>query len=185
MKEVEILFSVANTKKECIIALKKFRLQRRVRIRDTYYMHPQLKQFDPRNGRLSEVFRIREKDKRIILTHKKDYYQGKEWTYADEEELHVHDLKQAQRLVAALGFKPLIVIDNVRTAYLTSKYEIVLEEVKGLGLFLEIERLRVKDSEDINQIKQEIRKFSKPFGLQLKESNEGKPSLMLKKMKKK
>ncbi len=184
MKEVEILFSVENTKKECITALKRFKLHGKIHIRDTYYRHPKLKSFNPRNDRLLEVFRIREKDKHVILTHKKDYYKGKTWTYSDEEELHVHNRKQAQRLIAALGFKPLIVIDNARTVYLTPRYEIVLEKVRGLGLFLEIERLRVKNSERVNQIKEEIRKFSRQLGLQLKESNEGKPSLMLKKMKK-
>jgi len=184
MKEVEILFSVENTKKECIAALRKFWLQGKTDICDTYYRHPKLKQFNPRNGRLLEVFRIREKGQDIILTHKKDHYDGKIWTYSDEEELHSHDRKQAQKLVTALGFEKLIVIDNSRTVYLTPIYEIVLEEVKGLGLFLEIERLCVKDSENVNQIKQEIRKFSRQLELQLKESNEGKPSLMLKNMKK-
>ena len=81
-----------------------------------------------------------------------------------------------------LGLKILTQIENEKHTFLTDKYEIVFEDVKNLGLFLEVERLSVDDNENIADVKQEIRDFIKNLDIKIKdELNAGKPELMLKK----
>ena len=56
-----------------------------------------------------------------------------------------------------LGFRELVRIDNMKYVFLDSDYEIVLEEVKGLGLFLEVEKMHVDD--DVLKVKENIQKL--------------------------
>ena len=89
-----------------------------------------------------------------------------------------------QRKSQNLGFKILTQIDNEKHTFLTDKYEIVFEDVKNLGLFLEVERLSISENENIAEAKQEIRDFVKYLSIKIKkELNAGKPELMLKKQK--
>ena len=73
-------------------------------------------------------------------------------------------------------------INNIKHTYYTREYEIVLEEVKDLGLFLEVERLKVGDKEDIVFVKKEIFNFIKSLDIEIgEELDSGKPELMLNK----
>ena len=81
-----------------------------------------------------------------------------------------------------LGLKELVKIDNTKYTYLTNGYEIVLEDVKNLGLFLEVEKLAQVSDDEIVNTKQEMRDFIKKLGIEIgDELNMGKPELMLRK----
>ena len=81
-----------------------------------------------------------------------------------------------------LGYKELVKIENIKSTFITPKYEVVLEDVKNLGYFMEVERHNVKSNENIVKVKKEIwawiQKLGINVGLELKM---GKPELMLRK----
>lgn len=87
-------------------------------------------------------------------------------------------------ILESLGFKILTQIENKKYTFLTDKYEIVYEDVKNLGFFLEVERLNVDDNENIADVKKEIRNFIKSLDIKIEEElNAGKPELMLRSKK--
>ena len=87
-------------------------------------------------------------------------------------------------ILESLGFKILTQIENKKYTFLTDKYEIVYEDVKNLGFFLEVERLSVDDNENIADVKKEIRNFIKSLDIKIEEElNAGKPELMLRSKK--
>ncbi len=186
MKEVEILVQVFDEKDVALGKLKKFNFQGIKRTFDIYFCDPVRKKFLPKeDGSFKEVFRIRSKNNKKFITHKINHFDttGK-WIYSDEEEVEVSDFDSARKIVEHLGFKPLVEIENKKHVFLSENYEIVFEDVKDLGLFLEVERLSVSNNENIVEVKKEIREFINSLGLNVKEKHLGKPELMLRKMRK-
>jgi len=165
-------------------------------------------------GRLNNCFRLRktrldssrQEDDKNYLAFKKDHFENDIWSHSDEYETEVEDFETTMEIIRHLGFEVLIEIENEKHTFLTDKprtlfsklfnrpatenqevrgkYEIVFEDVKNLGLFLEVERLKVGDDENIEEIKKEIWKFIKNLNIKTsKELNAGKPELMLNKNK--
>ena len=84
-----------------------------------------------------------------------------------------------------LGLKPLIEVHNKRKIYKHKNFEIELEEIDGLGLFIEVEKMSRSDDE--MREKEKIREFIRGLGLKnVRELNIGKNQYLLsKKMGKK
>jgi adenylate cyclase class 2 len=186
MKEVEILFEVLDDVSTAQKSLAKFESHGPKKTLDVYYVDPLRKELQPTNtNTLNSVFRLREKDGHCFLAYKVNHYTGDNiWTYSDEHEVEVSDLRTTENIIEHLGLTTLVEIDNIKHTYTTDRFEIVLEEVKNLGTFLEVERLQVDDTEDIETAKKEIREFVRTIGIQVgEELNIGKPELMLKKVK--
>ncbi len=73
---------------------------------------------------------------------------------------------------------------NKKHTFLTDKYEIVLEEIKDAGLFLEVEVLNEIKEDKILQEKKKILKFIKSTKIKVSdELNMGKPEIMLRNKK--
>ena len=183
MKEIEILVEVFSDKNEVLAILNKFNFVGEKEVLDLYFYDEKRDALKPKEGKLTECFRLRKKDKNSYITYKIDHFDDTgTWVYSDEEETQVTDFKVISKIISQLGLKPLIEIDNIKHTFLTDEYEIVLEEVKGLGLFLEVEKLNMGETEKINEVKQKILDFIN--SLEIKTSsklNSGKPELMLKK----
>ena len=80
-----------------------------------------------------------------------------------------------------LGLKKFIEIDNEKEIYKTNKYEIAVENVKGLGIFMEVEYC-TNDDVDVNEVKKEINKFIDDLNIKVsQELNMGKPEMYLRK----
>lgn len=185
MKEIEILVEVFSKKNDALKILNKFNFAGEKEILDIYFYDEKRDSLSPKKGRLSECFRIRKKDEVNYITYKVDQFDKKgQWLYSEEEETEVKDFDIIMKIIYNLGLKSLVQIDNVKHTFFTKEYEIVLEEVKGLGLFLEVERLNVEDGEDIVEVKKEIFKFISSLGIEFgPELNMGKPELMLNKIR--
>jgi len=184
MKEVEILVEVLDKKESALKKLEKFEFMGVKETLDLYFFDPKRSELKPeKGGRLNACFRLRKKDKKAQMTYKIDNFdKNGKWIYSDEDEVEVSDLRIAENIIEHLGLKKLVEIDNKKWTYLTSDLEIVFEEVKDLGLFLEVEKLNVKDDADINVIKKEIWNFIKSLKIKIgEELNAGKPELMMKK----
>lgn len=188
MKEIEILYAL----QEPIAAAKrKFGKAdwRTTRVKDTYFESKDHARLSPgTDHRLTSSFRLREKDNSCKLTYKDDRFdtQGT-WLYSDEHEVGVSDAGVMKAIAKALRFRELITIDNKKHLCDIDGYEIALEEVKGLGNFIEIEYKGKKEipKKQVETLKGSMRAYLEAKRLKLgEELNAGKPELMLKKNKK-
>ena len=85
-----------------------------------------------------------------------------------------------ENIIRNLGFKKLIKIESEKHTYHHPKYEIVLERVKNLGLFLEVEACFDDEKVDVDQEKKKIQHFIDDLGLSVSdELNMGKPEMMV------
>lgn len=185
MKEIEILVEVFNDKQSALTKLEKFNFKGLKDTYDIYYLDLKRKNLQPdKDGKLKECLRLRNKDNKFFLTHKKDNFdESGNWLYSDEYEVEVSDFKVASKIVNNLGFEKLVEVKSHKNYFVHDNYEIVLEEVENLGLFLEVELINAEHIIDIKKAKVEIWQFIRSFGL--KTSDEllvGKPELILRKM---
>lgn len=181
-KEVEILWELVDSKARAIRALHEFASHGTKRTKDVYFYDPLRSALQPTNGRLKGCFRIRQKDNQTFLTYKIDHFQGGEWLYSDEHETSVGDFQVAQDILRALGFKKLVEVDMKKSIFFSEDFEVVIEEVKGLGKFIEIESQRSVQEKNVEKEKMRIRQFLQSLDIRVgQELNSGKPELLLKK----
>lgn len=129
------------------------------------------------------MFKIKKKDDSNFITYKVDEFDddGK-WLYSNEYETQINDISIINNILERLGLNKLITIHNKKRTYKYQDYEIVLENVKDLGHFLEVEFCTNKDI-DVKAKKREIQNFIDSLSLNLsKELNIGKPEMMIKKL---
>lgn len=183
MREIEILFELHTDIEQAKSALKKFHYKGTKQTKDIYYADPLRKHmYLNEDDRLVECCRLREKGDKAYITYKINHYDNGIWIFCDEYETEVKDIKVMEKIFECLGLEKLVVINNVKHLYETPNYEIALEEVTGLGCFLEIEALHDDKNSSAEEIKSEIYKFAKNLGpIVGKELNSGKPELLLQK----
>ena len=179
MKEIEVEVAFDNTKKEMIELLSKYEYLGEKEIYDIYYYDPLRDNLKPeRDLRLNETFRIRKTDKGCYMTYKKQHFKGKLWIYSDEYEVVIENFETVKIIISMLGLEYLITVHNKRRVYRYNNFEIELEDVEGLGIFLEVERLS-KDADE-TKVKEEIRNFIRNLNLKnVRELNIGKNQYLL------
>lgn len=182
MKEIEILVEVFDKQEKVKKALEKFKYIGLKHTIDEYYYDPKRDTLKPdKNNNLLHCLRLREKNNDFSITYKDDVFEGDKWLYSNEFETKVDDIVVLKKIFEKLGLKKFIVIDNKKETYEYNKYEIVLEDVKDLGLFMEVE-LCTNDDVDVKKIKKEIQQFIDSLGLNVSaELNMGKPEMYMKK----
>jgi predicted adenylyl cyclase CyaB len=185
MKEVEILVEVFDKKDKVLEILKKFEFKGSKKITDIYFLNPFTKDLKIINNKCPRKwFRVRKKEDKCLFCFKEDVYKKDKWLYSNEYETEAKDFDALVKIIEKLGFKELLTINNLKHTFETKDYEIVFEEVKDLGLFLEVEKLDVKDHENIDKIKEEMQKFIDSLGIKVsKELDMGKAELLIKKKK--
>jgi len=75
------------------------------------------------------------------------------------------DEQTVKEWLAENSLKPLIVIDKHRATYKDSTYTYMLDDVKGLGKYLEIER-ETESAEEARQIEEELKAYARAAGVQ-------------------
>lgn len=183
MKEIEILIQVKSSKEQALKALDGFRFEGIKKTIDIYFYDPlRIDLQANEEGKLSACFRIRQKDVKNTIAYKVDRFEGVEWSHSDEYETEVKDFDTAIQIIEKLGLKEFVRVDNEKHVYMTDEYEIVFEDVKDLGFFLEVEKLTQVPNGKVLETKEEIRQFIKSLSIEFgQEQNAGKPELMLKK----
>lgn len=183
MREVEVLVEVKSNKEEALKELQQFQFQGIKKTLDVYFYDPLRLNLQPSEfGKLKAAFRLRSKDGKNFITYKVDHFEGLEWSHSDEYETEIKDFDVAMQVIEKLGLVELVRIGSEKHTYTTSEYEIVLEDVKGLGLFLEVENLSEVSDEKVGEVKKGIRTFLASLSVDLgEEQNAGKPELMLRK----
>ncbi|OGG48898.1 hypothetical protein A3G63_01320 [Candidatus Kaiserbacteria bacterium RIFCSPLOWO2_12_FULL_52_8] len=187
-REVEILVEIHEKKKKALQKLHELKFLGNKKTLDTYYYDPKRNELKPDpSGQLKQCLRIRDKDGESSIAYKVDRFDKKGvWLYSDEYETKVDDYKKIDEIFKKLGFKELIRIKNIKSTFTSKSYEIVLEDVKGLGLFMEVERHHVRRTENVSNVKKEILNWIQSLGIKVSlELTMGKPELMLRKKNKK
>ena len=86
--------------------------------------------------------------------------EGQTKLVSDEYEFAVDDGNAARQMLTALGWQEIVTVDKVRLESKTKDYTICIDEVAGLGLFIELEVL-TEDSADVKNIQQQMCNFLK------------------------
>lgn len=83
---------------------------------------------------------------------------------SDEYEFAVDDGNAARQMLTALGWQEIVTVDKVRLESKTEDYTICIDEVAGLGLFIELEVL-AEDDANANNIQQQMYSFLKNLNI--------------------
>lgn len=166
MKEIETLITFDNTKEEVLKILSQFEFMEEKEIHDTYYVDELRDNLKPEpNLRINELFRVRRKGKECYITYKKQHFKGNRWIYSDEYETKADDYETIEKIIEMLGLEVQVVVHNKRRIYHHQDYEIIFEDVKDLGYFIEVEKMVNDEIQDVMKIKSEIRDFINTLGL--------------------
>lgn len=182
MKEIEILVEVYEELETIKKKLETFTYIGSKNIKDEYYYDPKRDLLKPDNkNQLSHCLRLRSNDNNYFVTYKDDVFDHGKWLYSNEYETKIDSISVMQEIFKNLGLIKFIELDNKKEVYKYHKYEIVIEDVKNLGIFLEVEYCTDKDV-DVVKEKEQIQKFIDKLNLNVSEElNMGKPELYMKK----
>ena len=133
---------------------------------DTVFLLPE--QVDAPIAPGSKIMRVRNvlnpetgELQRSLMTLK---VEGQAKLVSDEYEFAVDDGNVARQMLTALGWQEIVTVDKVRLESKTEDYTICIDEVAGLGLFIELEVL-TEDSADVKNIQQQMRNFLKNLNI--------------------
>lgn len=182
MKEIEILVEVYEEIEKVKQIFKKFRYIGLNKTVDEYYYDPLRETLKPDElGGLNHCLRLREKNNEYFITYKDDVFENGKWLYSDEYETKIDSLKMLKEILKRLGFIKFIEIYNEKETYIFEDYEIVIEKVKDLGIFMEVEYC-TNDDINIKEEKIRIQNFINSLGINVSdELNMGKPEMYIKK----
>jgi adenylate cyclase class 2 len=108
---------------------------------DRYFNHPQ-RDF----AHTDEALRIRVADNRAFMTYKGRKRDMLSKT-REEIEVAVGDAAATMRLLERLGFTPVAAVRKLRREYELGEFTVCLDDVAGLGTFVEVEARGVADIE--------------------------------------
>ncbi len=113
---------------------------------------------------IKEWLRLRNSDGKYSVTYKSFYYDsdGKS-THADEYELSIDKIDQMKKIFGALDFKSVTTVNKARKAWNYKDWEIVMDNIEGLGDFVEIE-YKGNGNVDPKETTSEMVKFLKDIG---------------------
>ena len=124
---------------------------------DTVFLLPE--QVDAPITPGSKIMRVRDvlnpetsELQRSLMTLK---VEGQTKLASDEYEFVVDDGNAARQMLTALGWQKVVTVDKIRFESKTEYYTICIDEVAGLGLFIELEVL-TEDSADVKNIQQQM-----------------------------
>jgi adenylate cyclase class 2 len=124
---------------------------------------------------------LRKRSGKVILNYKHFFPETAEnFTHCEEFETKVDDFEKFKGFLLEVGFKSLVVVEKSRKTFVVNEeFEIAFDNIKELGLFIEVEAL--KDFGGIEKTREKLFEFSKEIGINVaKVINEGYPFLLMK-----
>lgn len=182
MKEIEVLVEVYDDISSIKNKFKNFEYKGLKNTIDEYYYDPKSDTLKPdKNNQLSHCLRLRSKNGECFITYKDDVFDNDVWLYSNEYETKIESIDMVKEIFNKLGLIKFIEINNNKETYIFNNYEIVIEDVKDLGLFMEVEYC-TNDDVDAKLVKKEIQNFIDSLELNVsRELNMGKPEMYMKK----
>ena len=103
------------------------------------------------------------------IVHKNKVYDGDTLLYEDKINLKCEDLENAKLLFEALGFKELVIVQYDSFVYQKQGLELSFQNVKDLGLLLEIEsdKKNLESEEDVMHEKRRLYNLAKSLSLNI------------------
>jgi len=97
---------------------------------------------------VKEWLRLRDMEGKYSLNYKNWHYDmnGKS-NYCDEYETPLEYIEQVRNIFTALNYKKIVTVDKIRKAWQFRDWEVSVDQIRGLGDFVEIE---YKGSENVN-----------------------------------
>lgn len=92
----------------------------------------------------TNVLRLRKQDGKTLFTFKRSVGEHSDKLEAETE---VGDYAAMERIIAYLGYDTVIRVNKVRTKTRLDQTEVCLDEVEGLGTFIEVERMIADDGD--------------------------------------
>ena len=87
-----------------------------------------------------EWLRLRESQEGFSINYKHFYPENvKNTDYCDEFETKIENVKTMKKIFQSLNIKEVVVVEKVRTTWIFEEVEIVIDEVKDLGSYIELE----------------------------------------------
>jgi len=116
--------------------------------RDTYYV-PKHRDF-LKVKYPYEWLRLRESQKGVSINYKHFYPEGvKKTDYCDEFESKIDNVEALKKIFKSLDIKEAVVVEKSRSTWLYEEVEIVVDDVKELGAYIELEaKSHFKDPKD-------------------------------------
>jgi adenylate cyclase class 2 len=142
----------------------KYRFLRKERHEDTYYAHP-CRDF----SETDEALRIRinrfNGHFEAFLTYKGPKLDEESKTRR-EIEVPITDPDKHVEILEALGFSEVMTVRKIREKYYVDKGVVItLDEIEGLGKFVEIEKL-TEEEEEISKTVEELRRILESLGVE-------------------
>ncbi len=111
---------------------------------------------------VKEWLRLRNAEGNYSINYKNWHFddQGKSH-YCDEYETKIEDLDKLKKILIALNFKSLTIVNKTRRTWLYKNYEIAIDSVKNLGDFVEIEYMGEEENFEPKKITEEMISFLK------------------------
>jgi adenylate cyclase class 2 len=66
-----------------------------------------------------------------------------------EHEIKIFDAEVAEKIITCLKFKEMARVQKIRTTAKNQEYEVCLDEVEGLGNFIEVEKITDEDPQEV------------------------------------
>ncbi len=146
MIEVEVKAKVDDLKKfEAMLKSIGAQFMKKVEDVDLYFNAPHRDFMET-----DEALRIRRRDGEISVTYKGPKFDLKSKS-REEVNLLINDAFTAEKLFELLGFRKAGIVKKTRLIYKLSDVEVSLDEVEGLGSFIEIETEAVDKKETIKK----------------------------------
>ena len=138
MTEIEIKVQVENDRQLKQFLAKEAKLVKEERQTDSYFTPKDRSYADA--VPIKEWLRLRQAKDGALINYKCWHYQPDGTSHHnDEHETAIGNIDQARSILEVLGFEPLINVQKKRLSYQYQDYEISIDEVEGLGSFVEIE----------------------------------------------
>jgi len=157
------------------------KLIKSIRQIDDYYV-PCHRDFFAQKPHPVEWLRIRTNPDKVVFEYDKSVGKGADGLqeYAKEYETEISRPEEFKKILGFLDFKKVITVDKKRQYWNCGKFEIALDDVKGLGSFMEVEAKSNFDNPA--KAREECISFLKNFGIEISEKDlikKGYPALFL------
>lgn len=166
MKEVEVkvkINSVGDVKKD--LEEKGFSFSLPIEQRDVIYANPKILPSYDKFTTSSDFLRVRR-------TKDKNYFTFKRPQTGEldviERETEISNPEQVEDILKFLGFEKAVNVNKKRMIAKRGDYEVSLDEVEGLGSFLEVEKIVDMETDSI-KVQEEIWEFLAGFGIDRKD----------------
>lgn len=111
---------------------------------------------------VAEWLRLRDANGKYSINYKNWHFDenGRSY-YCDEFESKIESIDLVRKILTALNFKSIVVVDKLRKIWAYKEYEVAIDSVRGLGDFVEIEYIGKDEKVDPEKITEEMINFLK------------------------